>query len=339
MDLFTDFPFADLQTQSGFVDAAQYAGYTGVFATENKHDPFLPIAAAARRERSIQLGTGVIAMLAHNPFTVAQMAWDLHYNTGERFILGVCTHQDLHLTARLGVRADHKHERLVEAIAAVREIWAAWLEDRDPHYAGRYYSIHVCPKGYRPTSRLSSLPPVFHLCATEEDLRVADLFADGIFLHPTWIPAYVNTVVQAHLASWSARTGRPLAVIDGGIIATGLNAEGLNASREQARKRIASYWLKREYDYVYDAVSLLSAIERFRDEECRGAIDWNASYIDELFHAFVCEAPLKDLGRRIKIRSSEVVTGLFPNIVSDVPRLLPPEFVSDIRRIQPRQAA
>jgi alkanesulfonate monooxygenase SsuD/methylene tetrahydromethanopterin reductase-like flavin-dependent oxidoreductase (luciferase family) len=334
-DFFTDFPFDDLEEQAGFVDSAESAGYSGVLATENRRDPFLPIAAAARRSRHIRLGTSVTAILARNPFTVAQMAWDLHYNTGEQFILGIGTHQDVHLAARFGINPADKHERLIEAVEAVREIWASWQEDRDPDYAGRHFSARACPPGYRPSTRLASLPPIYHLCSTEADLAVAARAADGIFLHPTWTPEYVTRIVRPAVRAWAPRR-QPFAVIDGGIISTGSSFDDLARSRDQARKRIASYWQSDAYDFVYDAIGVIDAIRRFRREYRAGALAWSAGYVDDLFHAFVCEARTGDLCAHLERRSSDLVTGFFPNIVSELPRILPAELVADLRRVGPR---
>lgn len=338
MDLYTDFPFADLPTQAGFLAEAEALGYAGVWATENKHDPFLPVAAAVRRERRISVGPAVVALLARNPFTVAQMAWDLHFNSGENFVLGIGTHQDVHLTARLGIPAEQKHARLADAVGAIREIWASWMEQRGPLYRGPYYSITACPEGYRPTTRVATLPKIYLLCVCEADLEIAPRVADGIFLHPTWVSAYLDRALDR--PSLLDRIGkRPFPVIDGGIVATGVAAAEFDASRTQARNRIASYWVKREYDDVYAALGVLERVERFRSDVTAGRDVWRQGDIEDLYHLFVCDAPFGQLGATIAARSHRLVTGVFPNIVSDLPRLMPAEVIADIRRSAPRQAA
>lgn len=318
---------------SDFADSALTAGYSGIWATENKHDPFLMVAAAARRSRKLQIGIGVTALLARNPFTVAQMSWDLHYNTGENFVLGVCAHQDIHLSARLGLSPERKHERLVESIAAIREIWASWMEDREPEFRGRHFSISVCPVGYRPTTRLFTLPPVYLLCSTAEDLDIGCQCADGVFVHPTWTQAFLDIYVAPRLAR-GTRAAKSIPVIDGGIVATGLTAKGLIRSRQQARQRIGGYWLRGDYDSIYELTGVMTQVTRYRNAAAGGMVDWEASWLQDLYRTFVCEALVDDLPDAIECSRAAVVTGIFPNIVSDIPRLLPRHVVQSIFEVR-----
>ena len=336
LDLFTDFPFVELDEQRAFVSQAKSTGYSGVLATENHHDPFLPIAASAKRSMQLTVGTAVVTVLAHNPFTLAQKAWDLHYNSGEHFILGICTHQDVHLTHRLGISAEQKHERLIEAVHTIREIWASWMEDRDPAFTGKYYSIHVCPPAYRPTTRIQTLPEIYLLCAVEEDLEIAPLVADGIFTHPTWNREYLDRFVlpRLDLGLTDARCRiheSDFRIIDASVIATGENYRQLQESRHCARQRIAGYWVQSNYDAVFDHLGLTDPIRRFRAETQSGKIPWEEPYLQELYAAFVCDALFENLGSRLRARHSTHVTGLFPNIMSAIPRLLPADLVAEIR--------
>jgi hypothetical protein len=337
MDFYTDFPFQPLECQAAFAADAEAAGYSGIFATENRHDPFLCVAAAARRGRNIYLGTGVTALLAHNPFTVAQMAWDLQYNSGGRFILGIGTHHDNHLIGRFGLSAKDKHARLVEAVAVIREIWQAWFDDRDAKYAGTYYSIQSCPPGYRPTTMIRTRPSIYLLCSAWEDVKIAPLVADGIFLHPMWTPAFVDKVVRPAVVAWR-QSGAPITdvrVVDGGIVATGAGSGDLESSRSRARSCMSYYFLKADYDDVYASLGVLEGVQRFRREAVERTINWSSPYLQDLYHEFVTEAQLPNLGAALAARCSSVVTGVFPNIVSVLPRLMPQEVVADIRSRTP----
>lgn len=337
MEFYTDLPFIDFPNQSAFVDRAQENGYAGVWATENRHDPFLMIAAAARKGRAIELGCGVTALLARNPFTVAQMSWDLHYNTSEHFILGICTHQDIHLSERLGVSPENKHERLVEHVAVIREIWSSWIDDREPSFRGRYHGITTCPPGYRPTTRLRTLPPIYLLCSTMEDVAIAGACADGLLLHPTWSRVFVETVVAPQMAQW-AKPPSKIPVIDGGIVATGSGMDDFMRSRRQAQERIGGYWMCDGYDSVYEQIGVLPDVRRFREFARQGRVDWSADWLQALYAIFVCEAWIDDLPEAINSRAATIVTGLFPNIVSDLPRLLPESLVRRTRDLCARRS-
>jgi hypothetical protein len=72
---------AGLGTEDGYLrsagDAARAAealGFAGLWASETKHDAFLPLAVAANETAEIELGTSVAIAFSRSPMEVAQTA-------------------------------------------------------------------------------------------------------------------------------------------------------------------------------------------------------------------------------------------------------------------------
>jgi hypothetical protein len=331
LKLYTVFPNQPLENQSVYVDKALERGYAGVWATENHYDPFLHIAAAVRKSRLIELGTGVTTLLVRHPVTVAQMSWELHFATSEHFILGVGTQLDVHLRTRFGLDTKDKQARLHEAIHLIREMWQSWTEDREPYFDGAYFKVTHCPPAFRPTARLKTHPRIFLLCVNEKDLNIAINGFDGIFTHPTWSPRVVH-----HFAKLinTNKSFDKFQIISGGIIATGQCEATLEESRVSARKRILDYWLQQRYDGIFKFSGVMDTILWFRDLASNSNIDWDDPALRILYNTFVCDALIDKLDYQIELHHSAKVDGLFPNIVSNMPDLLPAEIVANISRIR-----
>src|SRR5262249_21547420 len=75
-------------------------GFAGAWSVEGPHDPFLPLAVAARATERLELGTAIAVAFARNPMTCAQVAWDLQALSKGRFILGLGTQIRPHIEKR-----------------------------------------------------------------------------------------------------------------------------------------------------------------------------------------------------------------------------------------------
>ena len=331
MDLYTTFPSLPLERLAAFADEAERRGYRGVLATENTHDSFLPLAAAARMGRALRLGTGVTTLIARHPVTVAQMSWDLQVSTGGQFVLGVCTQLDVHLTTRYGIDCHNKHERIVEAVAAIREVWSSWLEDREPHFLGAWYRITACPPAFRPTTRPDVLPKVFLLCSSEEDAAIAHRGFDGVLTHPMWSTRQIDPFsIALRRKALSQGTHSP-EVIAGTLIATGETREEYERSRQNAQRRLAAYLRESRYDFAFRASGVWNEIQSIRAQPTNRPMNWADTAPETVYRTFVCDVPLDALGETLPRHVGSAVNGIFPNPISDMPELLPGEAVAAIR--------
>jgi alkanesulfonate monooxygenase SsuD/methylene tetrahydromethanopterin reductase-like flavin-dependent oxidoreductase (luciferase family) len=64
--------------------AAESLGFAGLWASEIKHDAFLPLAIAANATENLELGTSVAIAFSRSPMETAQTAWDLQDVSGRR---------------------------------------------------------------------------------------------------------------------------------------------------------------------------------------------------------------------------------------------------------------
>src|SRR4051794_41663517 len=92
-----------LSTVPAQAGAVERLGYGGAHATELKHDPFLVSTLAAQATSRIDVGTQIAVAFARNPMSVALLARDLADLSRGRFVLGLRTHVEAHITRRLSI--------------------------------------------------------------------------------------------------------------------------------------------------------------------------------------------------------------------------------------------
>ena len=83
--------------------------------------PEMFIAAAAERTRHIRLGTGVVSLPYHNPFTVAGRLMQLDYMTRGRAMFGVGPGSLIYDAVKMGLKAEDQRSKLEESLDVVME--------------------------------------------------------------------------------------------------------------------------------------------------------------------------------------------------------------------------
>ncbi len=84
--------------------------------------PELFIAGAAERTRHIRLGTGVVSLPYHNPFTLAGRMMQLDYMTRGRAMFGVGPGSLVYDAVKIGVEAKDQRRKLDEALDVIVEL-------------------------------------------------------------------------------------------------------------------------------------------------------------------------------------------------------------------------
>ncbi len=84
--------------------------------------PEMFIAAAAERTRYIRLGTGVLSLPYHNPFTVAGRMMQLDYMTRGRAMFGVGPGSLVYDAAKMGLKPEDQRRKLDEALDVIMEL-------------------------------------------------------------------------------------------------------------------------------------------------------------------------------------------------------------------------
>jgi len=84
--------------------------------------PELFVAAALQRTRHIRLGTGVVSLPYHNPFTLASRMSQLDHMARGRAMFGVGPGSLVHDAAKLAIQPAMQRERMNEALDVVMEL-------------------------------------------------------------------------------------------------------------------------------------------------------------------------------------------------------------------------
>jgi limonene 1,2-monooxygenase len=84
--------------------------------------PELFIAMAAERTRHIRLGTGVVSLPYHNPFTAAGRMMQLDYQTRGRAMFGVGPGSLVYDAVKMGLEAKDQRRKLDEALDVIMEL-------------------------------------------------------------------------------------------------------------------------------------------------------------------------------------------------------------------------
>ena len=94
------------------------AGYDGAITAETSHDPFFPLLLAAEHSTRIELMTSIAVAFARNPMILANLAHDLNAYSKGRFILGLGSQIQPHITKRFSQPWSHPAARMRELILA-----------------------------------------------------------------------------------------------------------------------------------------------------------------------------------------------------------------------------
>ena len=153
-------------------------------SVELNHDPFTPLAFAATATDRIELTTSVAVAFPRSPTITAMQAWDLHANSGGRFVLGLGSQVKGHNERRFGVPWSAPAPRLKEYIEALRAIWRCWEKGEKLDYRGEHYRLTLMTPDFSPPP--AGLPMISIAIAAIGDamLRLSGERCDGVRLHP-----------------------------------------------------------------------------------------------------------------------------------------------------------
>jgi probable F420-dependent oxidoreductase len=215
--------------------ATEERGFDGLFLTEHTHipasrespwaggpelprryshtyDPFVALAAMATVTRRIVLGTAVSLVLQHHPIGLAKTIATLDRIAGGRFELGVGPGWNREEMANHGVDPRTRTRRLLEHIAAMREIWT---ED-EAEFHGEFVDfdpIWSWPKPVR-------TPPV--LIGGEGPTVLDRVLSHGDGWMPRSVPghdvdALAGRVAELHRRATEAGRGRLTVTVFGAV--------------------------------------------------------------------------------------------------------------------------
>jgi probable F420-dependent oxidoreductase len=289
-------------------------GYDGLMIEEIKDDPYVILAIAAQATERVSLGTAVAIAFPRSPTVTALSAWTLQKLCRGRLILGLGSQVKGHIERRYGQKWFPPGPWMREYVEALREIWFAWQEGRQPHWVGDRYRITLNVPLFDPGPIEHPTIPI-HLAAVNSYMcEVSGEVADGIRPHPVCTPEYIENVMWPAVRKGAARRGRDLTEFSLSmkpLVATAEDEEQLIPKIRDARARIAFYASTPAYRAAFafhglgelsDEMKYLSKAQKW--EEMPSLIT------DEVLRKFVSIGTYDSIAKELIARYGGLVTNL-----------------------------
>lgn len=300
--------FSHLQDLSRDIEGL---GYDGLFVPEIKHDPFLPLAIAARHTSRVEVGTSVALALPRNPIHLAHTGHDLQALSRGRCILGLGSQIRAHVEKRFSAEWSHPAARMEEVVLALQAIWRSWNEGVPLDFRGRFYrhlrmtpEFDPGPTGYGP-------PKVFLGGVGETMTEVVGRVADGLFVHSFATDRYLRQVTLPALERGLAQSGRTRDHIEVCLVPfviTGRSDEEIVFAREAVRRQIAFYGSTPAYRPVLELHGWGDVQRELHGLSKLGRWSEMAALVsDDILAAFAVDASVDDLGRAVDRRYGDLV--------------------------------
>lgn len=284
-------PF-DLHSVGSEAARVEALGYDNLMFEETKHDPYVVMGLAAQATRQLGIGTAVAIAFPRSPTVTAMSAWTLQALSQGRFILGLGTQVRAHIQRRYGFQWSAAGPWMREYVGAVREVWSAWQEHRQPAFHGDHYDISLTVPLFDPGPIADPEIPI-HLAAVNPYMcEVAGEVADGVRPHPVCTADYIETVMWPAVrkgASAATRSLDKFSVSIKPLIATAVDEQSLAVKVKDIRARVAFYASTPAYRAAFafhglgelaDELKHLSRAQRW--EEMPGLID------DQVLNQYAC---------------------------------------------------
>ncbi len=255
MRIICQLPTDDWDRAAARAKWAEDAGYDGVTTSELAHDPFMPLALAAKATEHVALGTSIAVAFPRSPMIMANIGWDLNAQSGGRFELGLGSQVKGHNERRFSTPWVAPVPRLREYVEAMRAIWRCWENGEKLNFEGEHYRFTLMTPEFSPPKAGVRPPPITVAAVGPDMLRMAGRVADGVRLHGFCTRKYIENVCMPRVEEGMARSGRirpAFEVSGGGFIATGPDAAAVQAKLDWVRYRVGFYGSTRTYLPVFE---------------------------------------------------------------------------------------
>ena len=238
---------ASSQELAGIGDRARMMeqdGYSGLLSAETSHDPFLPLALAAQHTERIELMTAIAVGFARNPMVLAHTAWDLQALSQGRFLLGLGSQIQAHITKRFSMPWSRPAARMEEMIGAIRAIWEAWQTGERLNFRGEFYRHTLMTPMFSPGPIDVAPPPILISAVGPLMTRVAGRAADGLVCHAFQTAEYLRDVTMPNVHAGLAEAGRERSGFQISMpvfVVSGFREEEVAAQAARTRQQIAFY--------------------------------------------------------------------------------------------------
>ena len=300
---------ASSQELAGIGDRARMMeqdGYSGLLSAETSHDPFLPLALAAEHTERIELMTAIAVGFARNPMVLAHTAWDLQALSQGRFLLGLGSQIQAHITKRFSMPWSRPAARMEEMIAAIRAIWEAWQTGERLNFRGDFYRHTLMTPMFSPGPIDVAPPPILISAVGPLMTRVAGRAADGLVCHAFQTAEYLRDVMMPNVNAGLAEAGRDRSDFQISMpvfVVSGFHEEEVAAQTARTRQQIAFYGSTPAYRGVLEHHGWGDAQTELNRLSKRGQwVEMGNVIDDDMLGAFAVVAEPHDVPGRIAER-------------------------------------
>jgi probable F420-dependent oxidoreductase len=219
-------------------------GYDGAISAELAHDPFFPLLLAAPVTKKIELVTSIAVAFSRTPMLLANIGHDLNSLSHGRFVMGLGSQIQPHITKRFSMPWSDPAKRMREFISAMRAIWANWYAGEPLSFRGDYYTHTLMTPMFSPQDNTYGAPKVILAAVGPLMTEVAGEVADGVILHAFTTEKYMREVTLPAIERGLAKSGRSrdsFTISYPGFAVTGRTEEEFNATKQAVCKQIAFY--------------------------------------------------------------------------------------------------
>jgi probable F420-dependent oxidoreductase len=287
------------------------AGYDGAITAETSHDPFFPLLLAAEHSTRIELATSIAVAFARSPMTLANLAHDLNSYSKGRFILGLGSQIQPHITKRFSMPWSHPAPRMRELILAMRAIWACWYEAKKLEFRGEFYTHTLMTPMFTPLDTKYGVPKVFLAAVGPLMTEVAGETADGMIAHGFTTERYLRGVTLPALERGLVKSGRKRSEFQlafPAFVVTGANEKAWMDQRKAVCKQIAFYGSTPAYRPVLELHGWGGLQTELNSLSKQGQWDTMGQLIDDkILEAFAIVGTPDEIIPRLKARYGDAV--------------------------------
>jgi len=287
------------------------AGYDGAMSFETGNDPFFPLLLAAQNTERVELITSIAVAFSRTPMLLANIGHDLNSFSKGRFVMGLGSQIQPHITKRFSMPWSSPAKRMREFIMAMRAIWACWHEGERLNFKGEFYTHSLMTPMFSPQDNEYGAPKVLLAAVGPRMTEVAGEVADGVILHAFSTEKYMREVTLPAIEAGLAKSGRrreDFTISYPGFAVTGRTEEEFNASKMATCKQIAFYGSTPAYApvlAVHGWGDLQPELNRLSKE---GKWDQMGSLItDEILNEFAVVGEPDDACDKFKDRFGDIV--------------------------------
>lgn len=286
-------------------------GYAGGFTFDGRHDPFLPLLAAASGTERLELSTAIAVAFARSPMLLAQLAWDLQIASQGRFTLGLGSQIKAHIERRFSMPWGQPAARMRELVMAIRAIWACWQEGEPLAFTGDFYQHTLMPPLLRPDPIPYGKPAIYLAGVGPAMTEVAGEVGDGFMVHPLNSTTSLQTLTLPALLAGREKIGQSL---DGfGIscqimVAAGDTEEELQTAITTIRGQMAFYASTPAYKVILDCHGwgdLQPELQRMTRENRWDLM--NTLISDEILETFAVVGHTREIADKIRQRAGTAI--------------------------------